>query len=226
MVPQRAFQVCAPGSGEGRYPSATSATRPHRCALNGSERRRMRLGTGLGPAVKSLARRASLPVNLDLRVAGRLPEPVEVAAYYMISEALANAVKHASASAAEVEVRIDNETLCVHVRDNGTGGADPARGSGIVGLRDRVEALGGRLMLASPRGQGPRCSPSSLSVHRGVTAPKVQPSLPRRHRQPRITQRWTATRTLASPRAGAWSDSATPGRNRPRRCAGPMPRST
>ena len=109
---------------------------------------------GLSPAVKSLARRASLPVNLDLRVAERLPEPVEVAVYYMISEALANAVKHASASAAEVEVRIDNEALCVHVRDNGTGGADPARGSGIVGLRDRVEALGGRLMLASPRGQG------------------------------------------------------------------------
>ena len=109
---------------------------------------------GLGPAVKSLARRASLPVNLDLRVAERLSEPVEVAAYYMISEALANAVKYASASAAEVEVRIDNEALCVHVRDNGTGGADPARGSGIVGLRDRVEALGGRLMLASPRGKG------------------------------------------------------------------------
>ena len=91
---------------------------------------------GLGPAVKSLARRASLPVNLDLRVAERLSEPVEVAAYYMISEALANAVKYASASAAEVEVRIDNEALCVHVRDNGTGGADPARGSGIVGLRE------------------------------------------------------------------------------------------
>ena len=68
------------------------------------------------------------------------------------TEAVANAVKHASASAAEVEVRIDNEALCVHVRDNGTGGANPARGSGIVGLRDRVEALGGRLMLASPRG--------------------------------------------------------------------------
>jgi signal transduction histidine kinase len=109
---------------------------------------------GLGPAVKSLGRRASVPVNLDLRVTERLPEPVEVAAYYMISEALANAGKHASASAAEVEVRIDNEALCVHVRDNGAGGADPARGSGIVGLRDRVEALGGKLMLASPRGQG------------------------------------------------------------------------
>jgi signal transduction histidine kinase len=109
---------------------------------------------GLGLAVKSLARRASLPVKLDLRVAERLPEPVEVAAYYMISEALANAVKHASASAVEVEVRIDNEAFCVHVRDNGNGGADPARGSGITGLRDRVEALGGSLMLASPRGEG------------------------------------------------------------------------
>jgi signal transduction histidine kinase len=93
-------------------------------------------------------------VRLDLRVAERLPEPVEVAAYYMISEALANAAKHASASAAEVEVRMDSEALYVHVRDDGTGGADPASGSGLVGLRDRVEALGGRLMLASPRGQG------------------------------------------------------------------------
>jgi signal transduction histidine kinase len=109
---------------------------------------------GLGPAVKSLARRAALPVKLDLRVTERLPEPVEVAAYYVVSETLANAAKHASASAAEVEVGIDNGALRVGVRDDGTGGADPAKGSGIVGLRDRVEALGGSLMLASPRGEG------------------------------------------------------------------------
>lgn len=109
---------------------------------------------GIGPAVKSLTRRAALPVNLDVRVAERLPEAVEVAAYYVVSESLANAVKHASASAAEVEVKIDNGALRVRVRDDGTGGADPAKGSGIVGLRDRVEALGGSMVLASPPGEG------------------------------------------------------------------------
>jgi signal transduction histidine kinase len=109
---------------------------------------------GLGSALKSLARRAALPVNLDLQVAERLPDPVEVAAYYLVSEALANAAKHARASAADVAVKIDNEALCVHVRDDGAGGADPTKGSGIVGLRDRVEALGGRLVLASPPGEG------------------------------------------------------------------------
>ena len=109
---------------------------------------------GLGPAVKSLARRAALSVNLSLQVAERLPEPVEVAAYYLVSEALTNAAKHARASAVEVEIRIDDGALCVRVRDDGAGGADPARGSGLVGLRDRVEALGGRLVLASPPGEG------------------------------------------------------------------------
>jgi signal transduction histidine kinase len=109
---------------------------------------------GLGPALKALARRAALPVNLSLQVAERLPEPVEVAAYYLVSEALANAAKHARASAADVEIRIEDGALRVHIRDNGAGGADPARGSGLVGLRDRVEALGGRLVLASPPGEG------------------------------------------------------------------------
>jgi signal transduction histidine kinase len=109
---------------------------------------------GLGPALRSLARRASLPVTVDLQVAERLPEPVEVAAYYVVSEALANATKHARASAAEVHVRIDNGALRVHVIDDGEGGADPLKGSGIVGLQDRVESLGGRLVLASPPGEG------------------------------------------------------------------------
>ena len=109
---------------------------------------------GLGPALKALAHRAGLPVNLSLQVAERLPEPVEVAAYYLVSEALANVAKHARASAADVEIRIEDGALRVHVRDNGAGGADPARGSGLVGLRDRVEALGGRLVLTSPPGKG------------------------------------------------------------------------
>lgn len=109
---------------------------------------------GLGPALKSLARRAALPVELNVQVPGRLPEPVEVAAYYVVSETLANAAKHSGASAVEVAVTIDGGVLRVCMRDDGCGGADPARGSGIVGLRDRAEALGGRMTLSSPPGKG------------------------------------------------------------------------
>lgn len=110
-----------------------------------------------------------LPVRVDLQLAERLPEPVEVAAYYVISEALANAAKHARASAAQVAVRIDDEALRVHVRDDGAGGADPAKGSGIVGLRDRVEALGGRMVLASPPGEG-----TSVLAEFPIVTPKAE----------------------------------------------------
>jgi len=109
---------------------------------------------GLGPALRSLARRAALPVDLDLRFDRRLPEPVEVAAYYVVSEALANAAKHAGASGAEVTVELAWDRLAVRVRDDGSGGADPGGGSGLIGLRDRVEALGGTMVLTSPAGQG------------------------------------------------------------------------
>jgi signal transduction histidine kinase len=109
---------------------------------------------GLGPALKSLARRCSLPVELDLRLVDRLPEPVEVAAYYVVSEALANAVKHADASVARVNVEARDGTLHLSIRDDGIGGADPRRGSGILGLTDRVEALGGTIAVRSPAGEG------------------------------------------------------------------------
>ncbi len=109
---------------------------------------------GLGPALRSLVRRAALPVDLDVRLAERLPEPLEVAAYYVVSEALANAAKHAGASGAEVQLHLAGGVLRVEIRDDGAGGADPARGSGIVGLRDRVEALGGTMRLTSPPGEG------------------------------------------------------------------------
>jgi signal transduction histidine kinase len=109
---------------------------------------------GLGSALKSLARRAALPVELNVQVPGRLPEPVEVAAYYVVGETLANAAKYSGASAVEVAVTIDGGVLRVCIRDDGCGGADPARGSGIVGLRDRAEALGGRMTLSSPPGKG------------------------------------------------------------------------
>jgi signal transduction histidine kinase len=110
---------------------------------------------GLGPALRSLVRRAVMPVELDIRLSGRLPESVEVAAYYVVSEALANAAKHAGASGADVELAIvGDEQLTVMVKDDGCGGADPAGGSGLIGLWDRVEALGGTMVLTSPPGLG------------------------------------------------------------------------
>jgi signal transduction histidine kinase len=109
---------------------------------------------GLRSALRSLARRSAIPVDLDLQVGGRLPELVEVTAYYVISEMLANAVKHADASALAVTAELDDGSLRVCTQDDGIGGADPARGSGLVGLRDRVEAIGGTFAVDSPAGHG------------------------------------------------------------------------
>jgi signal transduction histidine kinase len=109
---------------------------------------------GLAPALKTLARRSAVPVELDIRQSGRLPDDVEVAAYFVVSEALTNVAKHASASVARVAVGTDNGLLRIQVSDDGAGGADPARGSGLVGLTDRVEALGGTFSVSSPAGAG------------------------------------------------------------------------
>ena len=105
---------------------------------------------GLGPALKALGRRSPVPVELDVHTQARLPEPVEVAAYYVVAEALTNAAKHAHASFVSVEADVVDGDLHVSVHDDGVGGANPARGSGLVGLADRVEALGGKLTLHSP----------------------------------------------------------------------------
>ena len=110
--------------------------------------------SGLRSALRALARRSAVPVSLDLQVTGRLAEPVEIAAYYTVAEALTNIAKHARASTVEVEVAADERVLRVCVRDDGRGGADPGRGSGLAGLKDRVEALGGQIFLDSPRGAG------------------------------------------------------------------------
>jgi signal transduction histidine kinase len=109
---------------------------------------------GLRPALKALARRSPVPVDLRVRADGRLPEPVEV--YYIVAEALTNAAKHARASAVTVTVEADDAdaVLRLTVRDNGVGGADLAGGTGLAGLKDRVEALGGRIVLHSLRGAG------------------------------------------------------------------------
>jgi signal transduction histidine kinase len=109
---------------------------------------------GLAPALKALARRSAVPVELEVDIGGRLPEGVEVASHFVVSEALANATKHARASVAHVSVVTASSLLQVSIRDDGLGGADPARGSGLIGLTDRVQALGGTLTVLSPPGQG------------------------------------------------------------------------
>ena len=109
---------------------------------------------GLEPALRALARRSRIPVRLDVRTEDRLPERAEVTAYYIISEALANTAKHANATAVRVEVDATPSAVRLAVRDDGVGGADPARGTGLLGLYDRVEAAGGTLTLHSPPGKG------------------------------------------------------------------------
>jgi PAS domain S-box-containing protein len=109
---------------------------------------------GIGPALKSLVRRSGVPAELEVEAMDRLPEPVEIAAYYVVSEALANATKHANASVVRIRLESRDGTLRVAVHDDGLGGADPSKGSGIVGLIDRAEALGGSVTVASPAGAG------------------------------------------------------------------------
>jgi signal transduction histidine kinase len=109
---------------------------------------------GLEPALRAMARRSVVPVELDLRTERRLPEHIEVATYYGVSEALANAAKHAHASVVNIELDADDAVLKVAIRDDGIGGADPEEGTGLVGLSDRVETLGGTLQISSPPGGG------------------------------------------------------------------------
>jgi signal transduction histidine kinase len=108
---------------------------------------------GLEAAVDTLAARAPFPVDVDARVNGRLPDPVEAAAYFVVAEALTNVARHADADRAEVGIRQDNGRLRVEVRDDGAGGADPS-GSGLRGLSDRVTALDGSLEISSRSGRG------------------------------------------------------------------------
>jgi signal transduction histidine kinase len=111
---------------------------------------------GLGAALKSLARRSAVPVRLRLSVDRRLPEQVEVAVYYLASEALTNVIKHAGATMVEVELEAAETVVRLTIGDDGIGGARPERGSGLIGLRDRIEALGGRIEIASSDGGGTR----------------------------------------------------------------------
>jgi signal transduction histidine kinase len=109
---------------------------------------------GLAPALRTLARRSPVPVVLDVRLPERVAESVEVAAYYFVAETLTNTTKHAEASRIDVTVELRDGSLWVSVRDDGVGGADSARGSGLVGLTDRIEVFGGTMKLDSPSGGG------------------------------------------------------------------------
>jgi PAS domain S-box-containing protein len=109
---------------------------------------------GLRPALRALARRSVIPIELGVTTDTRLPEPIEVAAYFVVAEALANAAKHAQASRIEVSLAPRDGRLLVSIRDDGVGGADSGQGSGLVGLHDRVEALGGTIRIESPPGAG------------------------------------------------------------------------
>jgi signal transduction histidine kinase len=165
---------------------------------------------GLQPALKALARRSAVHVTLDIQVERRLPKPVETAAYYTVSEALTNTAKHARATAADIQVAERDGVLHVRVRDDGRGGADVSHGSGLIGLEDRAEALGGHLHLHSPPGAGttlqitlplepsapelpPRATDPAEGAGRGLTADPW-----RRFDQPEAAQR--AARTKSSPR--------------------------
>ncbi|WP_312034073.1 GAF domain-containing protein [Actinoplanes sp. TBRC 11911] len=110
--------------------------------------------SGLRPALRALGRRSTAPVKVDVRFDGRLPQAVEVGAYFVVSEMLNNAVKHAGASSVDVEAEVTDGVLWLQVRDDGMGGADPERGTGLLGLTDRIQALGGTFNVHSPAGGG------------------------------------------------------------------------
>ncbi|GGQ26512.1 hypothetical protein GCM10010187_48820 [Actinomadura coerulea] len=111
---------------------------------------------GLRPALRALARRCPVAVDLDARIEGRLPQATEVAAYYFVAEALANVAKHAGAMSVDVRAEAGGDGLSLCVSDDGLGGADPSAGSGLIGLIDRIEALGGTIAINSPPGGGTR----------------------------------------------------------------------
>jgi signal transduction histidine kinase len=131
---------------------------------------------GVGPALRTLARRSKIPVEVEIPADTRLPEPLEVAAYFVASEALANAAKHARASYIEISLTHSGRCVLLSIRDDGVGGADPARGSGLLGLCDRVEALGGSIRVDSRHGHGTHITaqlPVELEVDKNSERPSA-----------------------------------------------------
>jgi predicted ATPase/signal transduction histidine kinase len=155
--------------------------------------------SGLRPALRTLARRSPIPVDLRVDAIGRLPEPIEVSAYYVAAEALTNVAKHARASSVRVEVEVAGEILRVAVRDDGCGGADFTGGTGLVGLKDRVEAIGGQIFLDSPQGAG-----TSLRAELPVTAATGGVTIPDA-RLPANGPAWGQARPRFRGRAGLWA---------------------
>jgi len=123
---------------------------------------------GLCAGVESLLSHVLLPVDAEV-LAGRLPEPVETSAYFVIAEALTNVIKHAGADQARVRALATGDRLEVEVFDDGRGGADPTGGSGLIGLADRVEAVGGSMSVNSPAGTG-----TTLSVSLPIGQPELR----------------------------------------------------
>jgi signal transduction histidine kinase len=109
---------------------------------------------GLQPAIKALARRAAVPIELDLHVARRLDERLEVAVYYIVAEAVTNAIRHPDTSVVRIHLRLADDVIQMEVEDDGVGGAAVGGGSGLIGLKDRVEALGGTIEVESAHGRG------------------------------------------------------------------------
>ena len=134
---------------------------------------------GLGSALEALAQRVPLPVEIASPPRERLPEPVEAAVYFVVAEALTNVTRYAHASHADVAVAVDNDEVDVQVTDDGIGGADPAKGSGLRGLADRVSALDGRLQVSSEPGRG-------TTVRARIPA-GGQPALPRAVKEPPVS---------------------------------------
>jgi signal transduction histidine kinase len=114
---------------------------------------------GLDAALSAIVAKSPVPVALDVQITERPPAAIESAAYFFVNEALTNIARHASATRANVSIARAGDRLVVEVRDNGKGGADPARGTGLTGMRERVTALGGRMYLISPPG-----GPTTISV--------------------------------------------------------------
>ncbi len=136
---------------------------------------------GLVPALQALAHRSAIPVDLSIRADVRLAEPIEVAAYFVASEALANAAKHSQASRIDVSLEQRERSLLLSVRDDGVGGADPSRGSGLLGLTDRVEALGGSISVYSREGNGTQITaelPLELELPQPVGQQAAMPRIP------------------------------------------------
>jgi signal transduction histidine kinase len=139
---------------------------------------------GLDAALTALAQRAPLPVKLNVAVPERLDPTIEAAAYFLVSEALTNVAKHARADRVSVDIAAVGGTLEVTIADDGVGGADDGKGSGLQGLVDRVTAVGGRMDVASPPGQGTRLS--ARLPGRVLATGHAQPtslSCPRHHRE-------------------------------------------